>query len=232
MTTASPVAYFAIYVSVGGLIYITQLLFETVHILTSLCRCVKNMSKKILTLAFLRAAQDDDFVNRLTAFASTHGFCHVELVFDSHLDSTKIGTPSFSIFAGGTACIRSKAFSNPNYEFLSLSVSALQYDTCYSFCNDVSKSSMKFDSKGMWLAQFHPGCMHTDSIRIGSTFCSKIITEALQIAHIDGVDHLVSSAVTPSRLYGALCCQANRTTSCIRMRGGYPQLQVPVNIHM
>ena len=205
--------------------HIFELFYKPFHISTGNVTSNRgSMSSKVLTLAFLRPAQDDPWVNRLTAMASAHGFCHVELVFDSHLNSKVVSAPCFSIYAGGTANIHRKAFSNPNYEFISLLVSPQQYETCFSFCNDVSKSNMTFDERGMWFSQFHPGCYHVDSISVGATFCSKIITEALKIAHVQGVDHLCPSAVTPSRLYNTLYQQETRTSSVIRMRGAYSSL--------
>ena len=165
---------------------------------------------KTLTLAFLRPARDDDdLVNRLTARVSEHGMCHVELVFD--------GGQAFSIYHGGVVAIRPRTLSNPGYEIVTLSVSAQEYRACLRFCTEAVKSAYAFDNLGMYLALVHPGaCVHKSSARVGRTFCSKIVTEALQHAGIDEVGGLSPSAVTPSRLYAALIGSERRVCNTVR----------------
>ena len=79
--------------------------------------------QRVLTLGFLRPSPDDHWVNTLSARASSHPFCHVELYFESLQQS-------FSIMWGESAGFRAKNLSNPNYTLISLMVSAKEYDAC------------------------------------------------------------------------------------------------------
>jgi hypothetical protein len=154
--------------------------------------------QRILTLAFLRPSPDDHWINRLAARASTHQVCHVELYFESLQQS-------FSIMWGETANFRAKNLSNPNYTLVSLSVSAKEYDASLEFCRSASSLNLAFDDRGMWGSWLSPvlGCSACDatSQQRGLTFCSKVITEALQFAGVREVESLRPAAVTPSRLY-------------------------------
>lgn len=155
--------------------------------------------QRVLTLAFLRCNPDDHWLNRLTARVSTHPFCHAELYFES------VGQ-SFSIISEERAGFRNKNLSNPNYELISLLVTQKEYDSCLEFCRAAATHDLGFDDRGMWLSWFaplHPCCSACDSSSQakGSTFCSKIITEALLFAGVQEVQGLRPSASTPSRLY-------------------------------
>jgi hypothetical protein len=154
--------------------------------------------QRILTLAFLRPSPDDHWVNRLAARASKHPICHAELYFESLQQS-------FSIMWGETANFRTRNLSNPNYTLVSLSVSSKEYDACLEFCRSTSTLNLTFDDRGMWTSWLSPvvGCSVCDatSQQKGHTFCSKIITEALQFGGLREVEALRPSAVTPSRLY-------------------------------
>jgi hypothetical protein len=166
--------------------------------------------QRILTLAFLRSNPEDHWINRLTARVSAHPFCHVELFFES------IGE-SFSVVWGETAGFRSKNLSNPNYELISLLVTQKEYDTSLEFCRTVSKHALRFDDHGMWLSWCAPAnpccgaCDSSSSVK-GITFCSKIITEALQFAGVREVETLRPSAATPSRLYS--CVRHSTRMAC------------------
>lgn len=155
--------------------------------------------QRVLTLAFLRTDPNDDWVNRLTAGVSTHPFCHVELYFES------VGQ-SFSIISTEQAGFRNKNLSNPNYELISLLVSQKEYDNCLEFCRTVATHNLRFDNSGMWWSWFAPlnpccSACDTPSKAKGSTFCSKIIAEALQFGGVKEIESLRPSASTPSRLY-------------------------------
>ena len=155
------------------------------------------MASRTLTLAFLRPLPSDDPINVLTARMSKHGMCHAELVFDCG--------QAFSIYHGGTVALRHRSLSNPGYETVSLSVPTSEYRACLQFCEAAHQSAYPFDSMGMYIASIHPGgCAHRSSAYIGRTFCSKIITEALQFAGVREVEGLSPSASTPSRLYAAV----------------------------
>jgi len=152
-------------------------------------------------VAFLRPVVDDHWVNRLTGRVSRHPFCHVELFFESL-------NQAFSVIWGETASFRAKSLSNPNYHVLSLGVSVKEYDACLEYCRACSSHGLGFDNMGMWRAWFPPvvSCTFCDasSQAKGRTFCSKVITEALQFGSVGEVSLLLPSATTPSMLYEAL----------------------------
>lgn len=154
--------------------------------------------QRVLTLAFLKPSPDDHWINLLSARASSHPFCHVELYFESLQQS-------FSIMWGETAGFRARNLSNPNYTLISLMVSSKEYDACLAFCLSAAKHELGFDSRGMWGSWFSTGtgCSACDatSEQVGATFCSKIITEALQFGEVREVQDYRPSAMTPSRLF-------------------------------
>lgn len=152
----------------------------------------------VLTLAFLVPTAGDHWLNRLTARVSKNPVCHVELYFESIAQS-------FSIMATEKAGFRMKNLSNPNYRLVSLIVTAREYDDALEFCRSITSHEMGFDERGMWASWFPAWltcsvCESSSQTR-GLTFCSKIITEALQFASLRETVGLVPSAVTPSRLY-------------------------------
>ena len=116
-----------------------------------------------LTLAFLRPSADDKWMNRLTARASRHGICHVELVFD--------GMMAFSIYHDSTPFLKQRSMSNPGYEFVSLSVSSKEYRAALQFCRSAVAEAYAFDDRGLYLASVHPGgCLDKPSSAVGKTF--------------------------------------------------------------
>jgi hypothetical protein len=162
-----------------------------------------------LTLAFLRPAPDDNMVNRLTARLSKHGICHVELVFEGML--------AFSIYHNSTPFLKQRTMANPGYEFVSLSVTPKEYRAALQFCRSAVAEAYAFDDRGLYLASVHPGgCLDKPSSAVGKTFCSKIVTEALQFADVEEVDHLYPSAVTPSSLYAAVKDSQRRVCHCVK----------------
>ncbi len=172
-------------------------------------RDAPDMPQRILTLAFLSPTHDDHWVNRLAAGVSTHPYCHVELFFES------IGQ-SFSIMWGEMAGFRAKNLSNPNYSLISLSVSAKEYDSSLEFCRSVANQNIVFDDRGMWIAWFPSlvccSACEASSHQKGATFCSKIITEALQFACLQEVEYLSPSATTPGRLFE--CVRRSSRIAC------------------
>ncbi len=159
------------------------------------------MGQKILTVAFLRPAPEDHWMNRLTARASMHPFCHVELFFESL-------NLCFSIEWNERAGFRFKNLSNPNYHLVSLCVSAREYDACLDFCKSAATQHLLFDNLAMWRAWFPTAltCTPCDpsSQHKGRTFCTKIITESLQFAGLGEVERLLPASTTPSSLYHAV----------------------------
>ena len=165
--------------------------------------------QRVITVAFLSPGMNDPWENRLTAAMSTHPFCHAELYFESI-------NQSFSIQSGEKAGFRTKNLSNPNYNLVSLLVSNKEYDASLEFCRTVSSQDITFDERGMWLSWF-PSAMccatcQSNSQTRGKTFCSKIITEAMQFAGFREVEHIHPSATTPSDLYA--CMRGSRRIAC------------------
>ncbi len=154
-----------------------------------------------LTLAFFHPLPDDPWINRLTAMVSRNDVCHAELVFDGGGAQTQ----AFSIQHGTTASLRPKTLSNPAYELVTLSVSAQELAACKEFCANASKQEYGFDDVGMALSVVHPGgCCGRSSAQVSKTFCSKIITEAMQFAEMPEVQRMHPSSTTPSMLLEAV----------------------------
>jgi hypothetical protein len=165
--------------------------------------------QRTLTLAFLRPNSEESFMNRLTARVSKHGMCHAELVFEGGL--------CFSIYHDSTPFLRQRTLSNPGYELVSLAVSNAEYKSAFSFCQSAVAEQYTFDNRGLYLSTVHPGgCLEKSSSRLGKTFCSKIITEALQFADVPEVVTLYPSATTPSRLYEAVADSGRRMCHTVR----------------
>jgi hypothetical protein len=165
---------------------------------------------RVITLAFLRPRPDDkDWVNRLVARVSRYGISHCELVFEDNM--------AFSIFAGEPLFFKYRTFSNPDYELVSLYVSHVEYASAYAFCQQAVDYNIGFTDVGMVACYFQPKrcpCINTgSSLYVGHTFCSKIVTEALQFACIPEVQHLVPCTTTPSCLYDAVS-DSNRKAVC------------------
>ena len=163
-------------------------------------RCPGMMQRqRILTLAFLFPNADDAFLNRLVAKMSKHKVCHVEIVFEDDL--------AFSIFAGTNVFFRPRSFSNPDYHLISISIPNAEYQSIYNFCKSAATHDIGFSDYGMYTSYLQPrGCpfLNTgDSVAMGRTFCSKIVTEALQFAGNAEVEHLIPCTTTPSCLFSA-----------------------------
>ena len=155
--------------------------------------------ERILTLAFLSPNKTDAALNIMVAKMSKHGVCHVEIVFEDDM--------AFSIFAGGSVFFRQRSFSNPDYHLISISISNAEYQSIYNYCKSASKHDIKFSEYGMYASYLQPkGCpfLNTrESLQIGSTFCSKIVTEALHFADVREAEHLIPCTTTPSCLFAA-----------------------------
>jgi hypothetical protein len=157
-------------------------------------------SQRMLTLAFVRPGATDPVFNRLVARMCQHSICHAELIFEDNM--------AFSIYAGQQVFFRHRTFSNPEYELISLSVSHAEYNSAYCFCKQAVENNIGFTDTGMLAAYFQPKgcpCINTNSsLTAGHTFCSKIVTEALQFAGVREVDALHPCTTTPSDLYEAV----------------------------
>jgi hypothetical protein len=157
-------------------------------------------SQRVLKLAFVRPGEKDPAFNKLVANMCKHGICHAELVFEDNM--------AFSIFAGQKIFFRPRTFSNPEYELVSLAVSQSEYHNAYCFCQQAADNDITFTDVGMLAAYFQPKgcpCINTSSsLAMGHTFCSKIVTEALQFASVSEVEALTPCTTTPSCLYEAV----------------------------
>jgi len=155
---------------------------------------------RILTVAFLKPGPGDPTFNHIVANMCKHKVCHTEIVFEDNM--------AFSIFAGMNIFFKPRTFSNPDYHLISLSVSQSEYSNAYSFCQQAVEHNLCFTDIGMLSAYFQPQTCPiintSPSIDLGYTFCSKIVTEALQYASIPEVEHLIPCTTTPSSLYDTL----------------------------
>ncbi len=156
--------------------------------------------QRILIIAFLFPnGSDNPALNKFVAKMSKYKTCHVELVFEDDM--------AFSIFAGNNVFFKQRSFSNPDYSLISLSIPQEEYSALYNFCQSVVTHNLGFTDLGMIFSYFQPTqCPFyntASSVQVGYTFCSKIVTEALQFAGTPEVDHLIPCTTTPSCLYGA-----------------------------
>lgn len=167
----------------------------------------KMTSSRVLTLGFLRPSSEDHWLNRVTAsqWISRYPFCHVELYFEGQ-------GQSFSIMWGETAGLRAKSMANPLYHVISVCVSPSEYERTLQFCRAVSTQGITFDDWGMTRSLWSCACMEQNSQQKGSSFCSKLITEALQFGGIREVEDLTPSSATPSRLYE--CFRSSQRLVC------------------
>jgi hypothetical protein len=173
------------------------------------------MDHRVLMVAFLRASADDPIDNRLTAAVSQHPLCHVKLVF-----SPGKNPMGFSIQYGERALLKATRLTNPGYQTLSLTVPVKTHDAVLRFCQDAASRGYTFDNLGMYCSLVHPGaCAHVPSAAMGTTFCSKIVCEALQAGGLHEVAALCPSACLPSTLYQAFVTSPRRMLCPIRMPG-------------
>ena len=165
----------------------------------------------ILTLAFLVPKERDAFLNRLVARMSKHKVCHVELVFEDEM--------SFSIFDNTNVFFRKRSFSNPDYHIISITVPSNEYHAAYSYCKSAVQHEICFSNCGMYASYLQPQkCPFLNtgtSVETGSTFCSKIITEALQFSGNDEVEHLIPCTTTPSCLFAAFSDSQRKVLSSV-----------------
>jgi hypothetical protein len=167
--------------------------------------------QRILTLAFLCPTEKDDFLNRLVARMSKRKVCHVELVFEDSM--------AFSIFAGSDVYFRQRSFSNPDYHLISIAVPDAEYQGIYGFCRSAVAHGIRFSDYGMFASYLQPrGCPFlntSESTVSGHTFCSKIVTEALQFGGNSEADHLIPCTATPSCLYEAFEASPRRVLNSV-----------------
>ena len=156
--------------------------------------------QRILTMAFLfPMGSDNPLLNKVVAKICKYKTCHVEMVFEDDM--------AVSIFAGSNLFFKQRSFSNPDYSLISLSIPSAEYSALYGFCQSAVTHNLGFTDFGMVMSVLQPThcpVLNTaPSVQIGYTFCSKIITEALQFAGTAEVEHLIPCTTTPSCLFGA-----------------------------
>lgn len=173
------------------------------------------MRHRILTIAFLFPdSRNNPLLNTLVARVSKHKTCHVELVFEDDM--------AFSIFAGSNIFFKQRTFNNPDYTLIPLSIPNAEYVTLYNFCQSVATHDVGFTDLGMIFSYIQPqNCPFINtapSTQLGYTFCSKIVTEALQFAGNPEVEHLIPCTATPSCLYGAFKDSPRQIVSSVSSR--------------
>ena len=161
---------------------------------------------RILTVAFLfpdlskpwLAMSADERFNAIVARACRFPCCHVELVFEDGM--------AFSIFSRSRLFFRQRSFANPEYRLISLRVPRAEYQAAYAFCAAAMTHEIGFNEIGIYAAylQLCPVLYTQPSTEAGHTFCSKVVTEAMQAAGTPEAEPLVPCTTTPSMLYGAL----------------------------
>ena len=87
-------------------------------------------------------------------------------------------------------------------------MSNVEYQAAYAFCHKSIQDDLGFTDVGMIGACLQPPgcamCCNKPSEATGNTFCSKIVTEALQYAALPEVSHLHPCTTTPSLLLDAI----------------------------
>ncbi len=172
---------------------------------------------RILTIAFLfPSASDKQTLNKVVAWISKYKTCHVEMVFEDDM--------AFSIFAGSNLFFKRRSFSNPEYSLISLSIPHSEYSSLCTYCQAAATHNLGFTDVGMVLSIMQPShCPFYNtapSVDIGYTFCSKIITEALQFPGTSEVEHFVPCTTTPSCLFGAFKDSNRRIISSVDYKRG------------
>ena len=146
----------------------------------------------MLNCMFYKPTARDPLVNRVVAHFNGP-FSHVELSFED-------GTAS-SVMHGETVFFHNKNYSNPNYTVVTLAVSAAAYDRVQAFCRAAAQRKVGFCKASMFLSALPVQLMPA---RADATFCSRLVTEALQAGGVDLVTHFNPMLVTPTMLHDAV----------------------------
>lgn len=142
-----------------------------------------------INVMFYTPPHTDSFLNRAVSWYDPP-YSHVELSFeDGH---------ACSIFNGESVFMQQRSYANPNYDVLTIGVSHDSYLKVLTFCKKLHKQKVGFDSWGMFSSVI-PFC--SQSPRHDATFCSRLVTEALQQASLAALEGENSVKMTPSRLH-------------------------------
>jgi len=170
--------------------------------------------KKLLVLAFKRPDPKDPWINHLAAWWC-HGFCHVELI----LETVGKERLAFSIEGGGKSRMAVKTFAGEDYKFVELIVSMDEHKRVCDFCDSAAYAKYPYGNLAMVLAILPSGCVSSRSSKLWGTFCSKIVTEALQRGGLEEVETLNPSYTTPATLFRAVERSKRRTTDPLPSAG-------------
>jgi hypothetical protein len=156
--------------------------------------------KKLLVLAFKRPERGDPWINHLAGWWC-NGFCHVELILETVGEREHL---AFSIEGGGKSRMAIKTFAGQDYEYITLIVSMAEHKRVCDFCDSAAYIKYPYGNFAMVCAILPSGCVSSRSSKFWGTFCSKIVTEALQKGGIEEVDTLNPSYTTPGTLHRAM----------------------------
>lgn len=157
-------------------------------------------SRHAVQVLFLEPIPKDHWMNRLTGFLGGmfhgRGACHVEICIPNGKSFL-----SCSIYNGEKVTLSSqKTFANPGYAVHTLEVNGEQLSNIRSFLSACHAQGQSFDKNGMYLATLP---FPVPRSRKG-TFCSKLVTEALQRGGVRCVQGLNADIVSPSKLWKLL----------------------------
>ena len=158
---------------------------------------------KELTLIFRRPAKTDGRANRLLS-KITGGRIHVDLVLE-RLPSDECLV--FSIRRGGSAGLSLKTYTkDPAYEYVKLVVPKGEHDRVSEFCEHMARKHLSYGHIALaWMCfPFKLQCLNTQSSATWGTFCSKIVTEALQYGGLQETLDLCPSFTSPEQLFRCL----------------------------
>jgi hypothetical protein len=134
----------------------------------------------------------DHMLNHLVRFCDGP-FSHSEISFEDGM--------ACSVFNGEQVFLEHRTYKNPNYVPVTLLLKQEQYTKVREFCARNARDGVGFDQFGMF-ASILP--VHVSVARKDRTFCSRLVTEALQHGGVACVQHLDPARTTPSGLHAVL----------------------------
>ena len=155
---------------------------------------------KEITLVFRRPTATDGRGNRLLS-KITGGMFHVDLVLE-RLPSDECLV--FSIRRGGYAGLTLKTFEkNPAHEYVKLVVHKGEHDRVCEFCELMARKKFSYGHIALaWMCfPFRLQCLDSQSSSRWGTFCSKIVTEALQYGGLQETQGICPSFTSPEQLF-------------------------------
>lgn len=179
---------------------------------------------QLMHVMFYKPDDDDYFINRAVAFSTREEiynengkmqyaqFAHVELSFPFVLvDGNRVRLEgdkemAFSITQNEPLFFRPKTYRD-QYVKTTVVVNCLTINEIYKECQRLADLQIKFDKFGMYGSSNAPKILLQNRTReIHGTFCSKIITEVLQLFNVGGsvVNSICSYRATPNTIFTAL----------------------------